>query len=96
MTIIRIKEEAKNSTDFSVEQKGEKLSESVRQALKNYFDQLKGEEPKKIYQMVLAEIEVPLLETVMKYARKNQSRTAIILGLSRGNLREKLKAYGML
>jgi Fis family transcriptional regulator len=46
--------------------------------------------------MVLAEVEVPLLEAVMEYTKGNQSRAAILLGLSRGTLRKKLKIYGML
>jgi Fis family transcriptional regulator len=98
MTVIQIKEEMKKvlCEPFDTEEKSEPLSTSVRKALKNYFDQLKGEEPREFYQMILSEVEVPLLEVVMKYTRKNQSRTATILGLSRGNLRKKLKAYGML
>jgi Fis family transcriptional regulator len=79
-----------------IEQPSEPLNESVRQALRNYFSQLQGEEPKGIYQMILAEVEVPLLEAVMKHTKNNQVRTATFLGLSRGTVRAKLKAYGML
>ena len=46
--------------------------------------------------MVLAEVEAPLLETVMRYTRDNQTKASIVLGLNRGTLRKKLKQYGML
>lgn len=81
---------------FMVAHKNQPLHESVRQALENYFLQLKGEVPKSLYDLVLAEVEEPLMRAVMEFTNNNQSRAAIILGLSRGTLRKKLKTYGML
>ncbi len=81
---------------FIVAHKNQPLHDSVRQALESYFMQLKGQAPTNLYEMVLAEVEVPLLEAVMEYTKGNQSRAAILLGLSRGTLRKKLKIYGML
>src|SRR3984885_9248885 len=81
---------------FIVAHKNQPLHDSVRQALESYFVQLKGQAPTNLYEMVLAEVEVPLLEAVMEYTKGNQSRAAILLGLSRGTLRKKLKIYGML
>jgi Fis family transcriptional regulator len=72
------------------------LRDSVERALQNYFDQLDGQEVSGIYDMVLSEVEVPLLETVMKYTRDNQTKASQVLGLNRGTLRKKLKQYGML
>ncbi|PWK52970.1 DNA-binding protein Fis [Pleionea mediterranea] len=71
------------------------LRESVNTAIKNYFDSLDGQTPSELYDMVLAEIEAPLLERVMDYTRGNQTKAAIILGLNRGTLRKKLKIYGL-
>jgi len=71
------------------------LRESVNNAIKNYFDSLEGQQPSELYDMVLAEIEAPLLERVMEYTRGNQTKAAIILGLNRGTLRKKLKIYGL-
>ncbi|WP_210247472.1 DNA-binding transcriptional regulator Fis [Pleionea sediminis] len=71
------------------------LRESVNTAIKNYFDSLDGQTPSELYDMVLAEIEAPLLERVMEYTRGNQTKAAIILGLNRGTLRKKLKIYGL-
>ena len=71
------------------------LRESVNTAIKNYFASLEGQQPSDLYNMVLAEIEAPLLERVMEYTRGNQTKAAIILGLNRGTLRKKLKIYGL-
>ncbi len=49
-----------------------------------------------LYQMVLAEMEIPLLEKVLEYTRGNQTKAAELLGLNRGTLRKKLKQYGLL
>lgn len=72
------------------------LSDCVTHALQNYFTNLAGQTPADIYNMVLGEVEGPLLEVVMQYTRGNQSRAAILLGLSRGTLRKKLKIYDLL
>lgn len=86
----------KTQSAFIVAHKNQPLHDSVRQALESYFAQLKGQPPTNLYELVLAEVEVPLLEAVMEYTKGNQSRAAILLGLSRGTLRKKLKIYGML
>ena len=65
------------------------LSERVRQSLDAYFDQLDGTEPSDLYQMVLAQTERPLLERVMQYTGGNQTRAAVVLGISRATLRKK-------
>lgn len=71
------------------------LSENVEAALSSYFSQLGGTTPSGVYDMVMAEVEVPMLKCVLKYTRGNQSKAAKLLGLSRGTLRKKLKMYGM-
>ena len=72
---------------------GEPLRDCVRKAMDKYFRDLDGEPPGGLYQLVLAEIEMPLLESVMKHARGNQSHAAEYLGISRSTLRKKLKLY---
>ena len=70
------------------------LKECVFSAMKNYYTHVEGSTPSEIYDMVLAQIEPPLLETTMEFTRGNQSKAAILLGISRGTLRKKLKKYG--
>ena len=72
------------------------LRDSVDQALENYFSQLDGAPVTDVYQLVLSEVEAPLLEKVMEYTGDNQTRASAMLGLNRGTLRKKLKQYGLL
>ena len=71
------------------------LRESVRRALASYFKQLDGHPAANIYQMVLAEVEQPLLESVMEHTEGNQTRAAEALGISRSTLRKKLALYNL-
>jgi Fis family transcriptional regulator len=81
---------------FELTQKNQPLHDSVRQSLENYISLQKGQLPNNLYELILAEVEAPLMEAVMEYTKGNQSRAAIVLGLSRGTLRKKLKMYGLL
>jgi Fis family transcriptional regulator len=72
------------------------LRDHVEQALRSYFANLDGEQVTDVYDMVLAEIEAPLLEVVLEYTRGNQTRASEILGLNRGTLRKKLKDHGLM
>ena len=71
------------------------LCQSVERSLAGFFKQLNGEEPTDLYQMVLTEMERPLLEVVMRESGNNQSRAARMLGLNRNTLRKKLRTHGL-
>jgi Fis family transcriptional regulator len=71
------------------------LGITVSEALKLYFQNLDGHNPAPLYQMVIAEVERPMLSTVMDHVNGNQSRASLILGVSRSTLRKKLKIYGL-
>ena len=71
------------------------LRDSVKFAIKNYLLQLDGQDVNDLYELVLAEVEHPMLDMVMQYTRGNQTRAANMLGINRGTLRKKLKKYGM-
>ena len=70
------------------------LREQVKQSLQQYFAQLDGATPAGLYEMVLKEIEHPLLECTIKYTG-NKSKAAELLGINRGTLIKKLKAHGI-
>lgn len=78
------------------ERRRQPLRACVRTALERYFASLDGEDPGGLYDMVMREVEAPLLEVVMREARGNQTRAAEILGISRATLRRKLRAHGLL
>lgn len=72
------------------------LREQVERVLGEYFTMLDGELPCDLYDVVMHEVEQPLLRSVMEYVGHNQSQAADVLGISRGTLRKKLKAHGIL
>ena len=43
--------------------------------------------------MVISEVEKPLIQMVLKLTNGNQSKAALILGISRGTLRKKMAIY---
>ncbi|HSR63637.1 MAG TPA: DNA-binding transcriptional regulator Fis [Gammaproteobacteria bacterium] len=71
------------------------LSDSIRQAMENYFADLEGHDASNLYELFLAQFEKPLFEVVMQNTRGNITHAAKILGLNRGTLRNRLKKYGL-
>jgi Fis family transcriptional regulator len=68
----------------------------IQKALENYFAHVdKDMPPKAVYQMVMTEVELPLLSTTMRYAQGNQSQAAQILGINRSTLRKKLQQHNL-
>jgi len=57
---------------------------------------LRGTEPDNLHEMLVAVVEKPLLEIVMRQADGNQSRAALWLGLNRNTLRKKLVEHKLL
>ncbi len=70
------------------------LSEHVRLAVKDYLARLDGDEVINLYNMVLNEVERPLIQTVLEQCGQNQSKAAQMLGLSRSTLRKKMADTG--
>ncbi len=87
---------ANNGQNFNQVAQQQSLRACVEQAMENYFKHLDGQSVSDVYEMVMAEVEAPMLEIVLKYTRHNQTRAAQVLGLNRGTLRKKLKQYGLL
>ena len=71
------------------------LREFVSQAMKEYFKKIDGYPIDKVYNLVIGEVERPLIEETIKYCKGNQSRASELLGLSRGTLRKKMKQYNI-
>lgn len=69
------------------------LSHSVAESLDEYFSTLNGHAPKDLYEIILAQVEPPLLRATLRYCGGNQSRAADLLGLNRATLRKKLSQY---
>jgi Fis family transcriptional regulator len=69
------------------------LSVSVSECLDDYFKSLNGHAPAELYEMILEQIEPPLLRATLRYCDNNQSRAAEVLGLNRATLRKKLRQH---
>ena len=72
------------------------LQRSIAEALQGYFETLDGARACGLYDLVMTEVERPLLQAVMGHVDDNQTRAAELLGLSRGTLHKKLKQHGLL
>ena len=62
----------------------------------DYLKHMEGQQVTDLYELVISEVEAPLIESVLGFTNNNQSRTAEILGLNRGTLRKKLRKYRLL
>ncbi|MEK7261320.1 MAG: DNA-binding transcriptional regulator Fis [Pseudomonadota bacterium] len=69
------------------------IAACVKSSMEKYFHDLNGEKVSDVYEMVLHEMEKPLLEIVMKHAKSNQCKASDILGINRNTLRKKLKLH---
>lgn len=66
------------------------LRDCVARAVARYLADLGDHDADNLYRMVLAEVEAPLLDEVMRHCGGNQSHAAQILGITRATLRKKL------
>jgi len=69
------------------------LNKFVRDVVKQYLDDMGTTPPDNLYQVILSEVERPLIQTVLEYAAGNQSRAANILGITRATLRNRIQRY---
>ena len=72
------------------------IADCVRNSLEAYLHDLDGSEPNRMYDMLLATVERPLLELVMQRTDHNQSKAALWLGLNRNTLRKKLLEHKLI
>lgn len=69
------------------------LRQNVQEAIRRYLEDMGHSQPECLYRTLMAEVEPPLIEEVLRYTQGNQSRTAKILGMTRNTLRTKLQRY---
>ena len=71
------------------------LKYQVGLALRRYFKELDGNKATNVFEMVIKEVEKPMLQEVMKFCNGNKSQASKILGINRVTLRTKLKQYNI-
>lgn len=85
--------EVHSTTDLSADNP---VQQAVRAALEALWETLEGDQPNNLYDLVISQIERPLLETAMLRCGQNQSRAAECLGINRSTLRKKLRQHQLL
>ena len=71
------------------------LYNAVKHSIRRYLYELDGTQPHDMYDVVLRQVEQPLLEAILEHTKGNQSKAAEYLGLNRGTLRKKLRTYNL-
>ncbi|WP_238696253.1 helix-turn-helix domain-containing protein [Thiomicrorhabdus sediminis] len=69
------------------------LSHHVTLMLQGYFATLDDESVTDVYDMVIQQVEKPLIEFVLQQTAFNQSQAANILGMNRNTLKKKMQRY---
>ena len=72
------------------------IADAVVRTLDQYFRDLDGEKPAAIHDMVIRNVERPMLEFILQQAKGNQTVAADMLGINRNTLRRKLTDYDLL
>ena len=71
------------------------LYNAVKHSIRRYLYELDGTQPHDMYDLVLRQVEQPMLEAILEHTKGNQSKAAEYLGLNRGTLRKKLRKYNL-
>lgn len=69
------------------------LRQNVQAAIRRYLEDMGQSQPESLYRTLMAEVEPPLIEEVLRYTQGNQTQTARILGMTRNTLKAKLDRY---
>ena len=69
------------------------LHDAVKRSLERYFKDMDGEKPTSIHDMVLKNVEKPMIELVLGQAEGNLTQAATMLGIDRNTLRKKMQLH---
>ena len=88
-------EEPDSAWTRDVHEQDQPLAQCVATTVRRYLDDLGDHVPSKLHQLLLEQVEKPLLKVVMEKARGNRCRAAEMLGINRNTLRKKLQQHGL-
>ncbi len=83
--------ETKTPSHSTTQEQG--LQDLVYSVVTRFLSENKSKDINELYDMILSEVEPPLLQAVMEKRRGNQLQAAKMLGISRGTIRKKLQRY---
>lgn len=69
------------------------LHQFIRNVVEQYLDDMQSTPPDDLHQVILAEVERPLIQAVLEHTEGNQSRAAHLLGITRTTLRSRIQRY---
>ncbi len=72
------------------------LSDFMEITINRYLADLDGQPGGNLYDLVMQQVEKPLLEIVLNHTGGNQTRAAEHLGLNRATLRKRLREYNLI
>lgn len=72
------------------------MHETIIDALDTLWDAFEEDQPSNLYQLVMGQVERPLLARVLERCDNNQSRAAACLGINRSTLRKKLRDHDLI
>lgn len=72
------------------------VHETIVDALDLLWDAFEEDQPSNLYQLVMGQVERPLLARVLERCDHNQSRAAACLGINRSTLRKKLREHDLI
>ncbi|MCP0914013.1 MULTISPECIES: helix-turn-helix domain-containing protein [Legionella] len=84
--------ETQNLSNNSLKQE-QGLQDLVYGLVSRFLAENKSKSIDNLYDLILSEVEPPLLQAVMEKRRGNQLQAAKMLGISRGTIRKKLQRY---
>jgi Fis family transcriptional regulator len=90
---INFNSEIKVNFMVKIEEKAINLPEAIKSAVEGFLSLPETQGVTNLHDMVLEQIEPALFKSVIEHCKYNQSKAAILLGLSRGTCRMKLKKY---
>ena len=83
--------ETESVVDITKQDQG--LQDLVYGLVSRFLAENKNKSITDLYDMILSEVEPPMLQAVMEKRRGNQLQAARLLGISRGTIRKKLQRY---
>lgn len=71
------------------------LSNLISQRLEAFFDSQLNSLPVNLYDVILEQVENPLIVQTLKITHGNQIKAAEILGINRNTIRKKIKLFNI-
>ena len=69
------------------------LNAFVGRVVRQYLEDMGSTPPDNLFQVILTEVERPMIQAVLEHTGGNQSQAAELLGITRATLRSRIKRY---